>query len=71
MSPGAIGVLLTGMGADGARGLLAMRRRGSRTLGQDERSSVVYGMPKAAFEAGAVERQVHLASTAEALLSLL
>ncbi|AZN39478.1 chemotaxis-specific protein-glutamate methyltransferase CheB [Paenibacillus albus] len=67
----AIGILLTGMGTDGAKGLLAMRRKGSRTLGQDEITSVVYGMPKAAFEAGAVERQVHLAGMAEALLALL
>lgn len=53
----AVGVILTGMGRDGADGLLAMRRAGSRTLGQDEVSSVVYGMPKAAFEIGAVEEQ--------------
>ncbi|WEK54654.1 MAG: chemotaxis response regulator protein-glutamate methylesterase [Candidatus Cohnella colombiensis] len=53
----AIGVILTGMGYDGARGLLAMRRRGARTIGQDEKSSVVYGMPKVAFELGAVEKQ--------------
>ncbi|RED58007.1 protein-glutamate methylesterase/protein-glutamine glutaminase [Cohnella lupini] len=51
----AIGVLLTGMGQDGARGLLAMRNKGARTIGQDERSSVVYGMPKAAYDMGAVE----------------
>lgn len=56
----AIGVLLTGMGYDGARGLLAMRRRGAVTIGQDERSSVVYGMPRAAFELGAVGRQASL-----------
>lgn len=56
----AIGVILTGMGYDGAKGLLGMRRRGARTLGQDEHSSVVYGMPKAAYEVGAVERQASL-----------
>lgn len=56
----AIGVILTGMGRDGAAGLLAMRRAGAATLGQDEATSVVYGMPKAAFEIGAVERQVAL-----------
>ncbi len=53
----AVGVLLTGMGYDGAKGLLAMRRKGSRTIGQDEASSVVYGMPKVAFDIGAVEVQ--------------
>ena len=56
----AVGVILTGMGADGARGLLAMRQKGARTIGQDEESSVVYGMPKVAYELGAVERQAPL-----------
>ena len=56
----AVGVILTGMGADGADGLLLMREAGSPTIGQDERSSVVYGMPKAAFEKGAVMTQVPL-----------
>lgn len=56
----AVGVILTGMGRDGADGLLAMRRAGARTFGQDEGSCVVYGMPRAAFEAGAVERQAPL-----------
>jgi len=50
-----VGVILTGMGADGARGLLEMKRRGAQTIGQDEKTSVVYGMPKVAFELGAVE----------------
>jgi len=68
---GAIGVILTGMGYDGAKGLLAMRRKGARTLGQDEKSSVVYGMPKVAFEIGAVERQVPLETMAQALVALL
>ena len=54
----AIGVILTGMGKDGADGLKAMRDTGCRTIGQDEASSLVYGMPKAAFDAGAVERQL-------------
>lgn len=53
----AAGAILTGMGRDGARGLLAMRQAGGRTFGQDEASCVVYGMPRAAFEIGAVERQ--------------
>jgi two-component system chemotaxis response regulator CheB len=58
--PRALGVILTGMGRDGAQGLLAMRRAGARTLGQDEASCVVYGMPRAAFEIGAVDKQVGL-----------
>lgn len=53
----AVGAILTGMGRDGAKGLLSMRQAGGRTLGQDEATCVVYGMPKAAFELGAVERQ--------------
>lgn len=55
-----IGVLLTGMGVDGARGMLAMRNTGSYTIGQDEKSSVVYGMPREAYEIGAVTRQAPL-----------
>jgi two-component system, chemotaxis family, protein-glutamate methylesterase/glutaminase len=56
----AIGVLLTGMGRDGAQGLLDMRKAGAATIGQDESSCVVYGMPRAAFEIGAVEKQLPL-----------
>jgi len=66
----AIGVILTGMGSDGAKGLLAMRRMGARTIGQDEASSVVYGMPKAAYEIGAVERQASLARIPQMLCML-
>ncbi len=53
----AIGVILTGMGADGAKGLLLMREAGAVTIGQDSKSCIVYGMPKVAFELGAVEVQ--------------
>ena len=53
--PRAVGVILTGMGRDGARVCLPMRRAGASTLGQNEATSVVYGMPKVAFEIGAVE----------------
>ncbi|WP_292038914.1 MULTISPECIES: chemotaxis response regulator protein-glutamate methylesterase [unclassified Brevundimonas] len=62
------GAILTGMGKDGARGLLAMREAGAQTFGQDEASCVVYGMPKAAYELGAVQRQMPLARLAPALL---
>jgi two-component system chemotaxis response regulator CheB len=64
-----IGVILTGMGRDGASGLLAMRNVGARTLGQNEASSVVYGMPKVAFELGAVERQLPLAKIGHEILA--
>ncbi|WP_374469874.1 chemotaxis response regulator protein-glutamate methylesterase [Phenylobacterium sp.] len=63
-----VGVILTGMGRDGAQGLLAMRQAGARTLGQDEATSVVYGMPKAAFDIGAVERQAPLDRLAAEML---
>lgn len=67
----AIGIMLTGMGYDGARGLLSMRRKGARTIGQDEQSSVVYGMPKVAFEIGAVEKQSPLQDIPRVLLSMI
>jgi len=66
----AVGIILTGMGRDGAAGLLAMRKAGAKTIGQDEVTSVVYGMPKSAFEAGAVERQLALGSIGQAALDL-
>lgn len=56
----AVALILTGMGKDGAHGMLAMREAGAATFGQDEASCVVYGMPKAAFELGAVSRQAPL-----------
>jgi two-component system chemotaxis response regulator CheB len=65
----AVGVIMTGMGEDGARGLLRMRRAGAVTLAQDEGSSVVFGMPRAAIEMGAVDRVLPLGSLAEAALA--
>lgn len=56
----AVGIILTGMGSDGAKGLLAMRKRGAMTIGQDEKSCVVYGMPGVAYKMGAVEIQAPL-----------
>lgn len=67
----AIGVILTGMGCDGAAGLLALRQKGAATLGQDEASSVVYGMPKAAFALGAVQEQAALEQMMQKLLILI
>jgi two-component system chemotaxis response regulator CheB len=64
----AVGVILTGMGKDGAQGMLALRQAGAYTLGQDEESSLIYGMPKAAFECGAVMRQSSLGHMADAIL---
>jgi two-component system chemotaxis response regulator CheB len=64
----AMGVLLTGMGGDGAQGLLEMRNAGARTLAQDEASCVVYGMPKVAVELGAVEKVVALDAMAGEIL---
>lgn len=66
----AVGVILTGMGRDGAQGLKAMRQAGARTLGQNESTCVVYGMPRAAFELGAVDRQLPLAAVGPAILDL-
>ncbi|MDD2652543.1 MAG: chemotaxis response regulator protein-glutamate methylesterase [Sulfurimonas sp.] len=67
----AIGVILTGMGGDGAKGLLAMKNAGARTIGQDEASCVVYGMPKVAYEIGAVEKQLPLNKVANGIISFI
>lgn len=64
----AVGVILTGMGKDGAAGLLEMRMAGAVTLGQDEHSSLIYGMPRAAFERGAVMKQFSLSHMADAIM---
>ncbi len=67
----AIGAMLTGMGQDGALGMLAMKEAGARCIAQDEASSVVFGMPKVAYEKGGAERLVPLEKVASSLLSLL
>jgi two-component system chemotaxis response regulator CheB len=66
----AIGIIMTGMGDDGASGLLAMRRAGARTLAQDEATSAVYGMPKAAIALGAAEQVLPLERLAAKALRL-
>ena len=67
----ALGVMLTGMGSDGAEGMLAMRRKGARTVAQDERTCVVFGMPKVAFEKGGAERLLPLDAIPDAVLGCL
>ncbi|APM41185.1 chemotaxis response regulator protein-glutamate methylesterase [Clostridium kluyveri] len=67
----AVGMILTGMGYDGAKGLLSMRKAGARTIGQNEKSSIVYGMPKVAYDIGAVEKQVSLENIPNLIYSLI
>ena len=67
----AVGVIMTGMGADGARGLLTMRENGARTIAQDEETCVVFGMPKEAIGLGAAERVAPLEKIAEEIFRLL
>jgi two-component system chemotaxis response regulator CheB len=66
----AVGVILTGMGRDGASGLLKMRSAGARTIGQNEKTCVVYGMPRVAHDIGAVEQQMPLGAIGEEILKL-
>lgn len=68
VGPNAIGVMLTGMGSDGARGMVAMREAGARNIAQDENTSVVWGMPGSAVQAGAVDAVVPLHGVADLLL---
>lgn len=63
-----VATILTGMGQDGAKGLMELRKAGASTFAQDEKSSVVYGMPRVAWETGAAQKQVSLARMAGALL---
>jgi two-component system chemotaxis response regulator CheB len=65
---GSLGIVLTGMGADGARGLLAMRQSGCRTIAQDENSCVVFGMPREAIRAGGAENVLPLDGMARAIM---
>lgn len=64
-----IGVILTGMGGDGAEGLLKMKNKGAYTIGQDEQSCIVYGMPKVAFMVGAVRKQLPLSQIASEIVA--
>ena len=66
-----IGALLTGMGRDGAQGMLKMKEAGAKTIAQDEKSCVVFGMPKEAIDLGAAEHVVPLRSVADTIMSLL
>jgi two-component system chemotaxis response regulator CheB len=65
----AVGAILTGMGDDGAKGMLNMRKNGAHTIAQDEASSVVFGMPKAAIDVGAAEKVMALSGIAQTLLN--
>jgi two-component system chemotaxis response regulator CheB len=65
----AVAIILTGMGDDGARGMLEMKNAGAMTIAQDEASCVVFGMPKEAIKCGAVQKVLPLQSVASALLS--
>ncbi len=70
VGPNAIGVMLTGMGDDGAQGMLEMQQAGAQNMVQDEKSSIVWGMPGAAFKLGAAEKTVPLQKIAEEILKL-
>ena len=67
----AVGAILTGMGSDGATGLLSMRQNGAYTIAQDEATSIVFGMPKEAIECGAAQKVVPLHHMAKAMIEAL
>lgn len=67
----AVGIILTGMGTDGATGLLQMKEAGARTIAQNEESCVVFGMPKEAIKLGAVEKVVNIQSVAKTALEMI
>ena len=67
----AVGVILTGMGADGAAGMVAMKEAGAMNIAQDERSCVVFGMPKEAIKTGSVDKIVSLDNVARTALSMI
>ncbi len=71
VGPNGIGIMLSGMGRDGADGMLAMRNAGARTIAQDEASSVVFGMPKEAFQRGGAERLMPLQKIGPEIIKLL
>ena len=67
----ALGIILTGMGGDGSKGMLKMHEKGAVNIGQDEASCIVYGMPKVAYEIGAVDYQVSLSNIAQRVYGIL
>jgi len=71
MNKSAIGIILTGIGADGAEGLLKMRQSGASTIGQNRDTCMVYGMPKVSKDIGAVEHELPINQIADKILSLL
>ena len=68
--PNSIGAILTGMGSDGAQGLLEMKQAGAKTIAQDEKSCVVFGMPKEAIKLGAADKVVPLAQVAKEIVKM-
>ena len=66
----AVGVILTGMGSDGAAGLLKMKNSGASTIAQDEKSCIVFGMPKEAIKLGAADKIINLSEIPEIILEL-